>query len=160
MDILEFAMQMELDGRNFYLGLADKAEDEGIRQILEMLAGDEMKHYTILEELKVKEPKMIDTEILSSAKNVFKEMKNKGEEKTFPAAQIDLYKKAREIEQKSRNFYLDKAKEVKKEYEKDLFNRLAEEENKHYVLLDNIIGYVSKPKTWLENAEWYHLDEY
>lgn len=160
MDILEFAMQMELDGRNFYLGLADKAEDEGIRQILEMLAGDEMKHYTILEELKVKEPKMIDTEILSSAKNVFKEMKNKGEEKTFPAAQIDLYKKAREIEQKSRNFYLDKAKEVKKEYEKDLFNRLAEEEMKHYVLMDNIIGYVSKPKTWLENAEWYHLDEY
>jgi rubrerythrin len=160
MDILEFAMQMELDGRNFYLGLADKAEDEGVGQILEMLAGDEMKHYTTLEELKVKEPKMIDTEILSSAKNVFKEIKDKGGEKTFPSAQIDLYKKAQEIEQKSRNFYLDKAKEVKKAYEKDLFNRLAAEEMKHYVLLDNIIGYVSKPKTWLENAEWYHLDEY
>jgi rubrerythrin len=160
MDILEFAMQMELDGRNFYLGLADKAEDAGVRQILEMLARDEMKHYTVLEELKVKEPKMIDTDILSSAKNVFNEMKDKGEEKTFPSVQIDLYKKAQEIEQKSRNFYLDKAKEIKKEYEKGLFNRLAEEEMQHYILLDNIIGYVSKPKTWLENAEWYHLDEY
>ena len=160
MDIFGFAMQMELDGKNFYLDLAGKAEDEGLRQILEMLAGDEMKHYTILEDMKEKEPEMADTKIIDSAKNVFQEMKQKGEDRSFPSGQIELYKKAQEIEQKSKNFYLDKAKEVEKEFQKNLFGRLAQEENKHYVLLDNIIGYVSKPKSWLESAEWYHLDEY
>jgi rubrerythrin len=160
MDIFEYAMQMELDGRNFYLDLAGKAEDKGVQQILEMLAGDEMKHYTVLEEMRAKKPKMVDTKILNNAKNVFKEMKEKDEGKLFPSAQIDLYRKALEIEEKSRNFYLDKSKEVAEPFQKSLFGRIAAEEKKHYVLLESIIEYVSKPKTWLENAEWYHLDEY
>lgn len=35
-----------------------------------------------------------------------------------------------------------------------------EEEKKHYFLLDNIIEFVSRPEQWLENAEFYHLEEY
>lgn len=160
MDIIEYAMQMELDGRNFYLDLAGKAEDEGVSQILEMLAGDEMKHYTVLEEMKSKKPEMVDTQILNNAKNVFVEMKDKGENKLFSTVQIDLYRKAQEIEEKSINFYLDKAKEVTEPSQKSLLGRIAEEEKKHFLLLENIVEYVSKPDTWLENAEWYHLDEY
>ncbi|MHC4528912.1 MAG: ferritin family protein, partial [Planctomycetota bacterium] len=74
--------------------------------------------------------------------------------------QIDLYRKAQDIEQNSRDFYLEKADEVKEEYQKDIFLQLAEQENKHYFLLDNIIEFVSRPKTWLENAEFVHLQDY
>ncbi len=52
MDIYEFAMQMELDGRNFYLELAGKAKEQGLQSIMEMLAADEMKHYNILQDMK------------------------------------------------------------------------------------------------------------
>ena len=160
MDIFEFAMQMELDGRNFYLELAGKADDQGLQSILEMLAADEMKHYNILQDMKIKKPSMAKTEVLDNAKNVFGEMRNKGEDKSFPTAQVELYKKAQEIDEKSRVFYIEKEKEVEKAYQKKLFRRIAEEEKKHYVLLGNIISFISRPKEWLENAEWYHLDEY
>ena len=93
MDIYEFAMQMELDGRNFYLELAGKAKEQGLQSIMEMLAADEMKHYNILQDMKIKKPSMAKTKVLDDAKNVFKEMRFKGEDKRFPTSQIDLYKK-------------------------------------------------------------------
>jgi rubrerythrin len=160
MDIYEFAMQMELDGRNFYLDLAGKANDEGIQNILEMLAADEMKHYNILQDMKIKKPSMAKTKVLDDAKNIFSEMRYVGEDKHFPTSQMDLYKKAQEIEEKSRVFYTEKEKEVEKSYQKKLFRRIADEEKKHYDLLGNIINFLLKPKQWLENAEWHHLDEY
>lgn len=69
-------------------------------------------------------------------------------------------KKAQDIEKKSRDFYLDKCTIVELQYQKELFLKLAEEEKKHYFLLDNIIEFVSRPETWLENAEFCHLEEY
>ena len=68
--------------------------------------------------------------------------------------------KAQDIEKKSRDFYTEKANEVKQEYQKDIFLKLAEEEKKHYFLLENIIDFISRPETWLENAEFNHLEEY
>ncbi|KKL92192.1 hypothetical protein LCGC14_1887170, partial [marine sediment metagenome] len=101
-----------------------------------------------------------ETTILTDAKNVFVQLKDSGEEFDVEISQIDLYKKAQDIEEKSRDFYLEKASQVEEEYQKDIFLRLANEEKKHYFLLDNIIEFVSKPEQWLENAEFYHLEEY
>ena len=47
-DINEFAMQMELDGRNFYLDLAKKTENAGIKSVLTMMAESEAKHYNVI----------------------------------------------------------------------------------------------------------------
>ena len=55
---------------------------------------------------------------------------------------------------------IEKAQEVPEEYQKRIFLKLAEEEKKHYFLLENIIDFVSRPATWLENAEFCHLEEY
>jgi len=40
------------------------------------------------------------------------------------------------------------------------FKEIADEEKRHYFLLENIIQFVSRPKTWLEDAEFNHLEEY
>jgi len=69
-------------------------------------------------------------------------------------------KKAQDIEKRSWDFYLEKSSEVKLQYQKEFFLKPAEEEKKHYFLLDNIIEFVSRPETWLENAEFCHLEEY
>ncbi|HEW78629.1 MAG TPA: rubrerythrin, partial [Phycisphaerales bacterium] len=78
----------------------------------------------------------------------------------FDIKQTGLYKKAQDIEKKSRDFYLKKANEVEEKHQKELFLKLADEEKKHYLLLDNIIEFVSMPETWLENAEFFHFEEY
>lgn len=161
MDIFEFAMEKEKDSRDFYRQLAEKAADKGLAKIFNMLADEEEKHYRIVEQMKNNTPQEVgDTDFLSDAKNIFKQMKKGTGKFSFPASQIDIYKKAQAIEKQSREFYLQKADEVKDVQQKKIFFQLASEENKHYFLLDNILEFVSRPEQWLENAEWYHLEEY
>ncbi len=160
MDIFEYAMKMEQDGRKFYIELTENAENKGIRQILQMLADDELKHYNTLQEMKTKKPEMADTKILDDAKNVFEEISREEKSTAFTGTQADFYRKAQEIEVKSKDFYQQKAGEAEEPFQKALLNRLSNEEQKHYILLENIIGYVTRPEHWLENAEWHHMDEY
>ena len=160
MNIFEYAMQMEKDGENYYRQLAQQTVSKGIRTILAMLADEEVKHYNTLEKMKTEKPQIAETRILTDAKNVFVQIKESGESFDLDIKQTELYKKAQDIEKKSREFYTEKANEVTEEYQKELFLKLADEERKHYLLLDNIIEFVSRPEQWLENAEFYHLDEY
>lgn len=160
MNIFEYAMQMEKDGENYYRQLAEKVNNKGIQTILTMLADEEVKHYNALVKIQAQKPQMAETTILTDARNVFEQMKEGDEKFNIDVNQIELYKEAQKIEERSRNFYLEKADEVTEEYQKELFLKLAEEEKKHYFLLENIIEFVSRPQTWLENAEWHHLDEY
>jgi rubrerythrin len=161
MDIFQYAMQMEADGEDFYRTAAQESKHRGIKAILTMLADDEARHYNVIEKMKSAEPLQLpDTTILTDAKNIFVQMKESGEKFTSQTSQIMLYKKALDIEKKSRDFYTEKANEVMDEDQKELFLKLAQEEQKHYVLLENIIDLLSRPDAWLENAEFYHLDEY
>jgi len=160
MNIFEFAMKMEKDGENYYRQLAEKVNNKGIQTILTMLADEEVKHYNALVKIQAQKPQMAETTILTDARNVFEQMKEGNEKFNIDVNQIELYKEAQKIEERSINFYLEKADEVTEEYQKELFLKLAEEEKKHYFLLENIIEFVSRPQTWLENAEWHHLDEY
>jgi len=160
MNIFEYAMQMEKDGENYYRQLAEKVNNKGIQTILTVLADEEVKHYNALVKIQAQKPQMAETTILTDARNVFEQMKEGNEKFNIDVNQIELYKEAQKIEERSINFYLEKADEVTEEYQKELFLKLAEEEKKHYFLLENIIEFVSRPQTWLENAEWHHLDEY
>jgi len=160
MNIFEYAMQMEKDGEDYYRQLAQQTTNNGLKTILTMLADEEVKHYNTIEKMKTAKPQMAETTILTDAKNVFVQVQESGESFDFDLGQIELYRKAQDIEEASRDFYLEKAGQVEEEYQKDIFLRLANEEKKHYFLLENIIEFVSRPKTWLENAEFYHLEEY
>ncbi len=160
MNIFEYAMQMEKDGEDYYRQLAQQTVNTGIRTILAMLADEEVKHYNVLEKMKTEKPQIAETRILTDAKNIFVQIKESGESLDFDIKQTEFYKKAQDIEKKSHEFYTEKANEVTEEYQKELFLKLADEERKHYLLLDNIIEFVSRPEQWLENAEFYHLDEY
>ena len=161
MNIFEFAMQMEKDGEAYYRELAQKSPEKGLATILTMLAEDEVKHYQVLKEMSRKSnPKLIETNVLNDAKNVFRQIREQGKKFTFPGRHIDLYRKAQELEQKSEDFYREKAADVENPAHRDILTRIAEEEQRHYFLLDNIIEFISRPDTWLENAEFNHLDEY
>ncbi len=160
MDIFEYAMQMEKDGEDYYRQLAQQTENKGLKTILSMLADEEVKHYNVIEKMKTEKPQMVETTILSNANNVFAQLKESDEKFDSDIEQKELYIKAQDIEKESQDFYTEKANEVKEEYQKVLFLRLAEEEKRHYFLLENIVDFVSRPETWLENAEFNHLDEY
>jgi len=159
MDIYEYAMQMEKDGENYYRELSHKAANAGLQNILTMLANAEVKHYNVFQSMKKNENVPdTDTEILSNVKNIFIRMREE-EQTGIDSSQVELYRKAQELEKKTRDFYLEKADEVSAS-QKPVFIRIADEEKKHYLIIENIIDFVSRPETWLENPEWYHLEEY
>jgi len=162
MDIYQFAMKMEKDGENYYRELSEKTNQEGLKSILTLLANEEVKHYRVVEQLskKVENPHMAEEKVFENVKNIFVKMKETEQDLHFDASEADLYRKAQRIEKESREFYLEKANEVEGEPQRQLLLRLAGEEQKHEFLMENLVEFITRPKTWLENAEWYHLDEY
>ncbi len=160
-NIFEYAMQMEKDGETYYRELAAGSTLEGLKKVLTLLAEDEVKHYETLR--KLKETLNVDfpgTLILKNAKNIFIEMKEKEKNYNIGTTVIELYEKAVEIEKKSETFYKEKAETIENSNKKSILLKIAEDEKKHRFLLEDMIKFISRPKTWVENAEFNHLEEY
>jgi rubrerythrin len=160
MNIFEFAMKMETDGELYYREMAAKTENTGLRNILLMLAEEEVRHFKILKKNQSAQSDLVQSVILTDAKNVFQEMKDSRDDLQLDSGQLGLYQEALKIEKTSRDFYHDKADETSRSFQKELFLILAAEEDKHVHLLEHIIEFINRPAAWLENAEFYHLEEY
>jgi rubrerythrin len=160
MNIYEFAMQMEQDRQAFYRKMAAQAAEPGVQRILTMLADDEAKHYEIVRQLKEQAtaPEMAATEILSDAHTVFAQMQGKSLD--LGGLQVDIYRKAQDLERETEDYYADRADETLTAAHKALFLRLADEERRHFFLLDHMIEFINRPRTWIEDAEFNHLEEY
>jgi rubrerythrin len=159
MNIFEYAMNLEKDGEKYYRELSEKVNSPGLKSILTMLADDEVKHYNIFKNMSKKtESSMQETDVLKKSKNIFSEMQGKKIEAGI--GQKEMYRKAQDLEKKTQEFYEKKASEVHDAAQKGLFLKIADEEKRHFFLLENIINFVSRPETWLEDAEFNHLEEY
>jgi len=162
MNIYKYAMKMEKDSENYYSELANKTGDVGLQNILKMLANDEVKHYNIIEQMMKTDvsAELAETGILKKVKNIFIKIKGKNIVFDFDLLQVDFYRKAQEIEEKSYKFYIEMSDKAEIESQRKIFLKLAEEEKKHMFLLENLVEFVSRPETWIENAEFNHLDDY
>jgi rubrerythrin len=164
MNIYEYAMQMEQDGEKFYLLLAGTCQVEGLTTIFTMLANEEVKHYKTIAHLQKNagNSPLVKTTVLENVKNIFIRMKEDKADVRFDSSELESYRKAMAIEEMSWKFYLDKAANADEENVKQIFLRLAGEEEKHLRIMENIVEFVARPEpgNWLENAEWHHLDEY
>jgi len=159
MDIFEFAMQMELDGAKLYRDLAENSQDAGVKRILGQLAEDEDKHYEILKSMSESvDPEMAETSVLTDAINIFAAVTK--DDLDLSGEQVDVYRRAVEIEAKSEAFYIEKAEEVKSPAQRKLLLRLADEERRHKHLLDGMVELLKAPDLWLENAEFTNLGDY
>ncbi len=159
MDIYTYAMQMEKDGELYYREIAAQTQNVGVRNILNMLAEAEVHHYQTFRHMKDHEALQVpDLSYLKNVKNVFAELRDRKRSITN-GTQTALYQKAQKLEEKTRDFYREKAGEVE-QTQKEIFLKIADEEQRHFDILENLIQMISRPDTWLENPEWYHLEEY
>ena len=161
MDIFEFAMEKENYAEHYYRELADRADSTGLKNVLNMLADEEVKHYRTVQAMQARAAeKLTAAPVLENAEEFFARMKKGAERFDFGAGEVNLYRKACEIEKQSRDFYAQKAREVQNDDHRAIFRQLAEEENKHLALVQRLCDFVAKPETFLENAEMYHFDDY
>lgn len=162
MNVFEFAMKMEQDGEAFYRKMAENAENAVIKNVLMDLAEDEVKHYKIFKRFRdgdVTGAELIknSTKVLEGAKNVFENISTEGE-LSFSGEVIDAWREAQAVEKKSEDFYREKAEEQNDEEIKKTLHLIADEEHKHWALIENVIHFLERPKQWLDDAEWNNLN--
>ena len=160
MNIFDFAMKMELDGKAYYEKLAAETAVGGLKSIFTSLAADEQKHYGIILSLKTgTNQKMADSTILETAKNLFEEIAADKSIVDSLKKSLDGYQHARKLEADSVWFYEDMAKKEDNPDTVQLLLRIANEEKKHFNILDNLYDYTLAPQNFLAWAEFSNLKE-
>lgn len=161
MDIFEFALEKEKSSLDYYDRLKHKTKNKGLSNIFSMLVDEEKKHVEIIKQMRQQTPQTItETNVLGDARAIFEQMRASSQTFEEDITELELYEKARDIEKKARQFYLEKAEEVTNASHREIFQKLAAEEQKHFILLERICDFVARPKWFLENAEMYHFDDY
>jgi rubrerythrin len=161
MNVFEFAMQMEQDGKAFYEKMAESAENAAVKNILLELAADEEKHYRIFKKFRegdmsgLKDLQETGTVALQKAKNVFQGLS--AEDKSFSDDVKAAWKQAQEVEKKSEDFYRVKAGEADSDEAQKALNMIADEEAKHWTLIEHVLQYLDRPKHYIEDAEWNNM---
>jgi len=165
-EIFDFAMQMEQDGQAYYEKEAAKTNVPALKKILLDLAEDEIRHYNIFKSLKEQNSADLGdlsektTAIMKTARNIFEEMAKEGSDVDTHNEAIEVWTHAQEVEKKSEDFYRMKADEVADPKVKEMLIKIAEEEARHWAVIEAVRQFLEKPKTWLENAEWSNLEDY
>jgi len=160
-DILEMAKAIEIEGREQYLRLSDSAVTREVSGVFRFLAGEEDKHYRIFDRLQKNLPvePSDPSDILVKAKAAFQSMSIEHLALRIADAEVS-YQQALEFEKKSVAFYRKALDDKILADQRGVIALVLGEEKRHVRLMDSLIEFVRRPKEWLENAEWNHLDEY
>ncbi len=161
MDVFEFALKMELDGKAHYEELAAGTTMMGLKTIFTRLAADEQKHYDTIVAIRAGTTiAMTDTAVLDDAKNVFQGLVA---DKTVAGGlrkDLDGYRYAMKIEADSVRLYEDMAAKEANPETARLFRRIAGEEKKHFNIMENLYDYVLAPQNYLAWGEFSNLKEF
>ena len=158
---LRSVIEMEKEAERRYRELAEKSDNSWLKSIMVLLAEEEARHHNYYRGLEEGvRSGMKDSELVSAVKQVFLKIRETKDVSGIGVSEIDLYRRALEAEKEHTKFYLNKAEEVKTEAERQMFLQVAAEERRHAGVLQNVVDFVSRPQEWLEDAEWYHLEDY
>ena len=158
MDILKFAIEMELDGEKYYREQVAKNNETGLNAVFNILANDESNHARILKDKLNGLHYHADTTVKPSVRNVFDGLGDfKMALKSNPE-QVDVYRMAAEKERQSIALYKKLLSETKED--KDLYEFLISQEEEHCDIMEEIVIMVNRPDDWAESAEFGNREEY
>jgi len=162
MNIFDYAMQMELDGKAFYEKLAEESETDGLKSIFRSLALDEQKHYDVFRQMKEQGAvmSMIDSEALDGAKNVFTRLQEQGVAPESDAKNLEAYQYAMQVESDSATLYQEAADKEPNQEIRDILLRIAVEERKHFNIVENVFEFVNAPNQNLVWGEFSNLKDF
>ena len=126
-DVIDFAIENEMEANQFYVDLAKQMKNPSMREVFEDFAAEELGHKTKLEAIK-------QSKAIQPAKNVlnlhiadYVVEVEPGPEMDYQDALVLAMKK----EKAAFRLYLDLANQTANEAQKSLFLSLAQEEAKH-----------------------------
>jgi len=158
MNAYQHAMRMESEAERYYRELADGISDTTIKNVFNMLADEEVKHFKVFEKMSQGStlPNIGHIDISAKVREIFMDIKGCNRKYSFTDEQVSYYEKAAKIEDDAAKFYMKKAEEMTDPAQKEAFLAIAKEEEKHQILMQNLANFVAAPDSWLESAEFYN----
>ncbi|SRR6266571_2914036 len=161
MNVFDFALKMEEDGRAYYQKLAAEATVSEFKTIFAMLADAEQEHHDAIAAMKKGVPaEQVNSKVLEKAKNVFQELLGRKQTLTSLKRDPDGFKNAIRIAEEGIKLYEEMAGKETNPVAVKVLLILAAEERKHLEIMENIYDFVEAPHTFLAWGEFSNLKEY
>lgn len=166
LEALKTAIQMEVEGKEFYLKASRESNNALGKKLLQSLASEEDMHQKefnrIFDVIRNKRDwpesdfkpsggsrlRTIFAEELKTAKSAVK----------ATSSEIDAAQLAIDMENKSFEFYTKQSRIASYDAEKEFYNTLALEEREHSLILLDYYEYLKDPVGWLVKTEHPSLD--
>lgn len=164
--VLQLAVQMETDGKEFYQKASRKSRNKLNKDLFQQLAKEEDVHRTRFEDIYKalrKGQKWPDLERApqqgARIKSIFSEAtKALGSKFEVAESELQAIKTAIDMEIRSYNLYHTRSAESTLPVEKQFYKTLAGEERGHHLALLDSYEYLSDPAAWFTKKEHWSLD--
>jgi rubrerythrin len=163
---LQTAIQMEIDGKEFYLKASQESNNELGKKLLQSLAAEEDLHRQTFEEIyntisaKKDWPKTdFQPDGGQSLRTVFARAIEEPAHaiKTVPT-ELDAVQTAMAMENKTYDFYRSQGQMATYDAERDFYEALAAQEGEHHRILLDYYEFLKDPAAWFVQKEHPSLD--
>ncbi|MCX8030079.1 MAG: ferritin family protein [Thermodesulfovibrionales bacterium] len=150
MNSIEIAVRMETDAIKFYTEAADKTSNPVGKKMFLTIVEDEKRHLKYLDAiLKDLDIHIADVNPIENVKTVFESMKSSMMKRVVATNdEMEAFKIAMDMEKEGIEFYKNLLSDSKIDKEKELFERLIAEEEKHYAIFSNTYNYLADTGNW------------
>ena len=163
---LEKSIQMEIDGKEYYLKASEITSNELGKKLLQSLAAEEDIHRKVFEdifesirkkrgwprkEFHVDGGRALRTVFANAIDNMNRDVKAIPEE-------LDAVQTAMAMENKTYDFYRKQSKKADNDAEKLFYDALASQEEEHHRVLLDYYEFLKNPSVWIVQKERHSFD--
>jgi rubrerythrin len=163
---LQTALQMEIDGKEFYLKASKASRNTLGKDLLKKLAAEEDVHRQVFQDIydKIKNKKVWpDIKYRGDGgqaiRTVFAEaLENMDKNTKSIEAELDAIRTGMDMENKTLDFYNKRSKQASYTAEKQLYEAIAMQESEHYRVLMDYYDFLQDPAQWFVKKEHTSVD--
>jgi rubrerythrin len=163
---LQTALQMEIDGKEFYLKASQTSNNKLGKDLLKQLAAEEDIHRGVFQNIynTIKNKKgwpdvKYQGDGGQALRTVFaRTLENMDKNATSIEAELDAIRTAMDMENKTLDFYNRRSKQVSYGAEKQLYEAIAMQESEHHRVLLDYYDFLQDPAQWYVKKEHTSVD--
>jgi rubrerythrin len=148
-------LEIEVAGEAYYRQLAEQSPAP-LDQIFNRLADEEHEHHETLEHAfdQGHVPELHHSNIVEHMHSICQNIREAQGVTDGMKSLLEVYANARDMEAKNRDHYLELAETEPNPETRKLWEFLAEEQNKHYMALDEMVQFVLVTDVWFHGLAW------
>ncbi len=166
LEALQIAIQMEIDGKEYYLKASQASSNELGKKLLESLAAEEDIHRQKFEEIydAIRDKKAwpvtdFQPDGGKRLRTIFaRATEEMGSDIKALATELDTIQTAMDMENKTYDFYESRGGNAIYDAERGFYKTLAGEEREHHLILLDYYEYLKDPAGWFIKKEHPSLD--